>query len=199
MPTIEPHPVPPGDFEAYIFDCDGTLADSMPAHYRAWVAAIEPQDGEFPEKLFYEWGGKPGAEIVDALNRRSGYSLDVAATVAAKEAHYLSCAAAVRPIASVVERARLARGKIRIAVASGGHRNVVSITLDAIGIADWFETIVCAEDYQRGKPAPDPYLEAARRLNVAPERCLVFEDTITGIDSATAAGMRSVFVGSPAL
>jgi HAD superfamily hydrolase (TIGR01509 family) len=85
-----------------------------------------------------------------------------------------------------------------MAVASGGHRRIVLNTLRALGIADLFQAIVTSEDYKRGKPSPDPFLEAALRLGVPPESCLVFEDTATGIAAANAAGMRSVLVPPPA-
>ena len=81
-----------------------------------------------------------------------------------------------------------------MAIASGGHRELVEATLNALEIIDMFDTVVCAEDYERGKPAPDPFLEAARRLGVPPGDCLVFEDSPTGVEAARAAGMECVFV-----
>lgn len=186
--------LPAGEFDAYIFDCDGTLADSMPLHYLAWSEAIESRNGRFPRALFYEWGGKKGHEIVQHLNERLGLTMDVDATVADKQRRYLDGVHAIRPIGIVHDIAKKSRGKIRMAVASGGYRKLVEKTLVAIGMSDWFDAVVCAEDYARGKPAPDPFLEAARRLGVEPARCLVFEDTITGVQAATAAGMQSVMV-----
>ena len=81
-----------------------------------------------------------------------------------------------------------------MAVASGGHHELVDATLGVLGIAGLFDAVVCAEDYERGKPAPDPFLVSAKRMGVRPEDCVVFEDSPTGIEAAEAAGMAHVFV-----
>src|SRR5688500_13520795 len=189
--------LPAGDFAAYIFDCDGTLADTMPTHYKAWRIALGPHAADFPEAMFYELGGVPTARIVEILNERHGCTLPVAETVEQKETLFLEMSHEVAAIEPVVALARKYHGCKPLAVASGGHRRIVMTTLRALGIADLFQAIVCSEDYQRGKPSPDPFLDAALRLDVAPERCLVFEDTATGIAAATAAGMQSVLVPPP--
>jgi HAD superfamily hydrolase (TIGR01509 family) len=97
----------------------------------------------------------------------------------------------------VVEIVKRVHGKLPIAVASGGHRRIVTRTLTCLGILDKFDVIICAEDYRNGKPNPDPFLAAAERLGVIPEKCLVFEDTNTGIEAARAAGMQWVLVPPP--
>ncbi|MGV3530974.1 MAG: HAD family hydrolase [Chthoniobacteraceae bacterium] len=190
--------IPPGDFAAYIFDCDGTLADTMPTHYRAWLSALGDHAESFPEALFYELGGVPTARIVELLNERHGLNLPVDETVAQKEAVFLELSPQIAAIEPVVALAKQFAGKKPMAVASGGHRRIVMNTLRALGIADLFQAVVTAEDYQRGKPAPDPFLEAALRLGIAPAQCLVFEDTATGIAAAEAAGMQWVLVPPPA-
>ena len=189
--------LPPGDFAAYIFDCDGTLADTMPTHYKAWCVALGEHARDFPEALFYELGGTPTARIVEILNERHSHTLPVDETVRCKEALFLELSHEVAAIEPVVALARKYHGFKPLAVSSGGHRRIVMSTLRALGIADLFQAIVTAEDYQRGKPSPDPFLEAALQLDVPPERCLVFEDTATGIAAATAAGMQSVLVPPP--
>jgi HAD superfamily hydrolase (TIGR01509 family) len=196
-PTAFSLELPPGDFAAFIFDCDGTLADTMPTHYRAWQTALGAHADKFPEAMFYELGGVPAAGIVALLNERHGLALPVEETVAAKEHLFLDLASEVAAIEPVVALARQYHGTKPLAVASGGLRRVVLKTLRALGIVELFDAIVTSEDYHRGKPAPDPFLEAALRLRVAPEKCLVFEDTITGVTAATAAGMQSVLVPSP--
>jgi beta-phosphoglucomutase-like phosphatase (HAD superfamily) len=190
--------LPPGDFAAFIFDCDGTLADTMPTHYKAWQHALGANAAKFPEAMFYELGGVITQRVVEILNERHGLALPVEETVAIKEAKFLELSPEVAAIEPVVALAREYHGVKPLAVASGGHRRIVLTTLRALGIVDLFAAIVTAEDYRRGKPAPDPFLEAALRLGVAPERCLVFEDTVTGIAAATAAGMQSVLVPPPA-
>lgn len=188
--------IPDGEFDAYIFDCDGTLADTMPLHYKAWCAALAEHCAEFPEALFYELGGVPTERIVEILNERHGHQMPVAETARYKEKLFVEMIPEILPIEPVVAIVKECYGKKPLAVASGGHRGIVTKTLTALGIADKFEAIIGAEDYVNGKPAPDPYLEAAKRIGIAPEKCLVFEDTQTGIASATAAGMKSVLVPS---
>jgi len=196
-PTPQTLILPEGDFAAYIFDCDGTLADTMPTHYKAWCTALGAHAESFPEAMFYELGGVPTMRIVEILNERHGLSLHVENTVDRKEAVFLELSSEVAAIEPVVAIARQFAGRKPMAVASGGHRRIVMTTLRALGIAELFQTVVTAEDYSRGKPAPDPFLEAALRLGVAPSSCLVFEDTATGIAAATAAGMQSVLVDPP--
>jgi beta-phosphoglucomutase family hydrolase len=189
--------IPEGDFAAYIFDCDGTLADTMPLHYSAWCAALKDRHVDFPEALFYELGGVPTERIVEILNERHGYHLPVKETARYKEELYLKGIEQIRPIEPVVEIVNHVHGRLPIAVASGGHRHVVTRTLTCLGILDKFDVLVCAEDYRQGKPHPDPFLTAAKRLGVLPAKCLVFEDTNTGIEAARAAGMQWVLVPPP--
>src|SRR3954469_21085256 len=189
--------MPPGEFSAYIFDCDGTLADTMPTHYRAWCDALGPAATKFSEALFYELGGTPTSYIVELLNERYALGLPVAETVSRKEALFLEYSHEVAAIEPVVTVAKQMAGLKPLAVASGGHRRIVMTTLRALGIADLFQAVVCAEDYINGKPSPDPFLEAARQLGVPPEGCLVFEDTSIGIAAAEAAGMKWVLVPPP--
>ncbi len=189
-----PLELPAGDFRAFIFDCDGTLADNMPLHFKAWTRAMEDFGGSYPEELFYEWGGVPTADIVKRLNVKFGLSLDVDEVVHRKEHYYREMIPHVAPVHDVVALVREHHGEKPLAVASGGHRDLVERTLHALGIHEMFDAVVAAEDYERGKPAPDPFLTAAARLQVAPEHCLVFEDTNSGVEAARAAGMAWVLV-----
>jgi beta-phosphoglucomutase family hydrolase len=190
--------LPDHPFKAYIFDCDGTIADTMPAHFKAWTRAMNELGGTFPEDLFYSWGGRPTTAIVQDLNARFGTKLDLVETPRIKEQYFLELIPEVLPIEPVVALVKQFHGTAPMAVASGGHREIVVKTLDALGLTQYFETIVAMEDVVNGKPAPDPFLEAARRLGVEPGACLVFEDSPTGIEAAKAAGMQYVFVPVPA-
>jgi HAD superfamily hydrolase (TIGR01509 family) len=190
--------LPDHPFQGYIFDCDGTIADTMPLHFRAWSRTMDELGGRFPEELFYQWGGTPSLAIVEQLNARFGLSLDPGATVRRKEGYYVDLIPEVMPIEPVVDLVKQFHGSAPMAVASGGFRELVTATLDALGLTGFFDAIVCAEDCERGKPFPDPFLEAARRIGVEPAHCLVFEDSPLGIEAAAAAGMRYVLVPSPA-
>lgn len=187
-------PFPTRRFGGYIFDCDGTIADTMPLHFRAWARAMQDFGGTFPEKLFYSWGGKPTGIIVAELNAKFGLSLDVEGTVSRKEGYYLAMVQEVTPVQPVLDFAKSIHGTAPMAIASGGHHELVDATLAALGITELFDAVVCLEDYVHGKPAPDPFLEAARRLGVPAGDCVVFEDSPTGIEAAEAAGMAHVFV-----
>jgi beta-phosphoglucomutase-like phosphatase (HAD superfamily) len=189
-----PLELPAGDFRAFIFDCDGTLADNMHLHYEAWRRSMEEVGGSYPEELFYEWGGVPTAEIVRRLNAKFGLGMEIKEVVRRKELYYRDSIPQVEPKHDVVALAREFHGKVPLAVASGGHRDLVERTLQALEIRGLFQEVIAAEDYDRGKPFPDPFLTAAARLGVAPEACLVFEDTATGTEAARAAGMAWVLV-----
>jgi beta-phosphoglucomutase family hydrolase len=186
--------LPAGDFRAYIFDCDGTIVDSMPLHYRAWKAALAEWNCEFPEELFYSWGGKPVREIIAELNQMHGINMPIDSLATRKEALYLAQLPSLKAIPEVVEHIHAQFGRIPLAVASGSRKDSVAGSLTAVGLLDKFEVIVTAGEYKHAKPAPDCFLLAAERLGVAPKDCLVFEDTQLGIQAATAAGMASVLV-----
>jgi HAD superfamily hydrolase (TIGR01509 family) len=189
--------LPAGAFRAYLFDCDGTIADSMPLHYEAWKQALAEWNCNFEEELFYAWGGRPVTEIIAALNQMHGLGMPVDAVARRKENLYYEFLPHLKAIPEVVEHIEDKHGCIPLAVVSGSRRNSVVSSLNTLRLLDKFEVLVCAEDYARGKPAPDCFLTAAARLGIEPKDCLVFEDTEMGIEAATAAGMASVRVPAP--
>jgi HAD superfamily hydrolase (TIGR01509 family) len=186
--------LPEGAFRAYLFDCDGTIADSMPLHYNAWKAVLADWNCDYPEEVFYSWGGKPVRNIIADLNTMNGLQMPIEATATRKESLYLAQLPKLKAIPEVLEYIEADHGRIPFAVVSGSTRESVVGSLSVLGLLDKFDTIVSADDYKHGKPAPDGYLLAAERLGVAPADCLVFEDTEMGIEAATAAGMASVKV-----
>lgn len=188
--------LPSPGYKALIFDLDGTLVDSMPAHFKAWSQALADQGepGVFPEDIFYAMGGRPTRDIVEIINGEKGLHLDPAAVALSKKRHYLEVLDTVELLEEVASFARENRGKIPMAVASGGSRVVVEKTLQSVGISDWFDEVVSSDEVEKGKPAPDIFLETASRLGVAPEDCVVFEDGRAGIAAARAAGMEVVVV-----
>ncbi len=189
-------PLPPGDFKAYLFDCDGTVVDSMPLHYLAWRRALDAFSVDFPEELFYEWGGKPVEEILRDLSRAQGIPIPIE-TASIKEGYFHEALPQLTVIAEVLEHIEHSHGRIPFAIVSGGGRESVERSLAQLGLLNRFETLVCAEDYTRAKPNPEPYLLAAERLCIDPANCLVFEDTQLGVDAAIAAGMSWVKVPHP--
>ncbi len=189
--------IPEGPFAAYLFDCDGTIVDSMPLHYLAWKDALAQWSCEFPEEQFYAWGGRVVDAIVEDLNQAHGLAMPVEQVLAHKEGFYLERIAQVEGIPEVLDEIHRMHGSIPLAVVSGGPRETVERSLNLLGILDRFDVLVCAGEYQRGKPDPEPFLIAAQKLGVAPERCLVFEDADPGIAAAVAAGMQWVKIANP--
>lgn len=189
--------IPAGEFHAYLFDCDGTIADSMPLHYIAWKKALAAWNCPFDEELFYAWGGRPPVEIVSALNALHGLKMPAEEVAANKENFYFELLPRLEPITEVLEHIEAMHGRVPFAVVSGSTRESVIKSLTAVGLLDKFDILVGSDDYEHGKPAPDGFLAAAARLGVAARDCLVFEDTDLGIQAATAAGMAWVRVPSP--
>ncbi|HEX8339387.1 MAG TPA: HAD-IA family hydrolase [Tepidisphaeraceae bacterium] len=179
----------PSHIKGLVFDLDGTIADTMPAHYKAWVAALGEHGVELPEQQFYAFGGMPTPRIIELLNDQHDKSMPVMETALRKEALFEAYIPAVRPIGAIVDLIERFHGKLPMAVATGGMRFVATKTLEALHLLDRFDAFVTVEDVRRGKPAPDTFLEAARRINVPPGECMAFEDADLGVESATAAGM----------
>lgn len=186
--------LPEGPFSAFLFDLDGTVADSMPLHYLSWAQAVGEAGGQFPEELFYAMGGIPLPRTVELLNERFGTAMDPAAVVRRKEALYLGMLDRLTPVAAVLRVMEEWVGRVPFAIVSGSPRASIEATLARLGLGHYFPVIVGAEDYRDGKPAAEPFLTAAARLGVEPGRCLVFEDAEAGVQSAVAAGMRWVRV-----
>ena len=177
-----------------IFDCDGTLADTMPWHYEAWATILERYDLAMTEDRFYQLGGWPTTKVAQLLADESGRAIDVEQLSREKEALFEEMLPQITAIAPVAQTVRQHRGKLPMAVATGAILPICERILLQIGLLDQFNTIVSAEDVAHHKPAPDIFLEAARRLGVDPLHCQVYEDTDPGIEAAKRAGMRYVDV-----
>ncbi|MDX6767119.1 MAG: HAD-IA family hydrolase [Candidatus Methylacidiphilales bacterium] len=196
MPLFQ---LPRREFAGFIFDCDGTLADSMQVHYEAWCAAFHDfHPGlSFPRDLYYSWAGLSTRGVVERVNAIHGLSLDPEQIATRKEDLYLEKLPAVQPIPEVATFARTIARTHPVSVATGAWRRVAGETLKWVGLGDVFSIIITPEDVVRGKPAPDMFLLAAERMGVAPQDCLVFEDGQPGIEGARAAGMEVVVIPTP--
>ena len=190
-------PLPPGSFSAYLFDCDGTVADSMPLHYVAWKRALGEWGCPFDEDRFYDWGGKPIAEIIATLNAERGLKMPVQEVARRKEELYFELLPQLKAVPEVLDHIENQWGRIPFAIVSGSTRESVDASLNALGLHDRFDAFVCAGDYKNSKPHPEPYLLGAQKLGVTAEACLVFEDTDMGVAAARAAGMAFVKVPPP--
>jgi HAD superfamily hydrolase (TIGR01509 family) len=192
--------IPTGDFAGYIFDLDGTLIDSMPIHYVAWDAAMRRAglQEKLSEDLFYSLGGVPTRRVAELIGLHYGLKVDVEQVFHEKEAFFTEKLAGVKLIEPVVAVARQVARNRPVAIASGGPREIVERSLEVTGLAAMFPVVVSADDVgpTRGKPAPDMFLLAAKRMGVPAARCLVFEDAEPGMRAAEAAGMPWVRVES---
>jgi len=195
---ILPSPRTGDTFEGFLFDCDGTLVDSMPVHFVAWNAGLRDAGATYDltEEDFYGWGGIHEADIVGMLNERHGAAVDPNAVIEHKAKHFAKEMAGLKPILPVTEFAASLHGKAALAVVSGSPREHVTECLKVTGINHLFTSIVTPEDVApgRGKPHPDMFLLAAEQLGVEATKCVVFEDAKSGIDGAEAAQMATVFV-----
>ncbi len=177
-----------------IFDCDGTLADTMPLHWRAWQTVAARYRLHFPEDRFYALGGVPSRDILKMLAEEQGVTLDHIRAAHEKEAAYLPMMSRIEPIHAVVGIAREHFGRIPMAVASGGTRQIIEQVLEHLGIRQLFKAVVTSECVVNQKPAPDIFLEAAHRIGVPPRCCRAYEDTELGLQAIRAAGMEAVDV-----
>lgn len=199
MASIGPFSFPDSGFEAVVFDCDGTLVDSMPAHFDAWCEALAlyGAGGVFKEDVFFAMGGRPTLDIVVELNDEYNLKLDPLAVAFAKREAFLKRLNTVTLIEEVAAFAEALRGKMPMAIATGGTRMVIEKTLKAVGISDWFDEVVTADDVADGKPAPDIFLRAAKLLGTDPAKCLALEDAPSGILAAQRAGMQVIAIPTP--
>jgi HAD superfamily hydrolase (TIGR01509 family) len=179
---------------ALIFDCDGTLVDSMPLHMKAWEKAFYFLNEKYDYDFLYSLKGMKEIEIIELYNKKFGKDINPEAIVAEKHKYFKKNIHYVEPIYPVVKIAKKYFGKFPLAVVSGSVRDIVHKELEVTGIIDLFKIILTASDPFKPKPSPDIFIAASNNLNVSPEQCLVFEDGDSGIETALKAGMQTVDV-----
>jgi beta-phosphoglucomutase-like phosphatase (HAD superfamily) len=186
----------PGDAEALLFDWDGTLVDSQYANFRAMAEALAPHGVTLRQDWFDARAGISSPDMIHALLEESGVRLDhpVGDLVAARDQCFLENVAQIRVHQDVADVVHACQGSLPMAVASGGSRRIIETTLRHLPLRDCFAALVTRDEVQRGKPAPDIFLQAADALAVTPARCLVYEDSDEGIAAAHTAGMSVIDV-----
>jgi beta-phosphoglucomutase family hydrolase len=180
--------------QALIFDCDGTLADTMPLHWQAWQTISKRHGLDFPQDRFYQLGGVPSRDILKMLSAEQRLPLDALAVAREKEAAYIAFLPQIHPVDPIVRIVRENAGKLPMAVASGGNQLHINQVLTHLGLRQYFLAVVTSEQVTRQKPAPDIFLEAARLLGVPPQFCRAYEDTDLGLQAIRDAGMEAVDV-----
>jgi beta-phosphoglucomutase-like phosphatase (HAD superfamily) len=184
----------PAHIKGLVFDCDGTLADTMPLHWRAWQMITQRHNLHFPQDRFYAYGGVPSRDILKLLAQEQGRSLDHIAVAHEKEEAFLPLLSQIEPVHVVVEIAKENFGKIPMAVASGGTQKIILQVLEHLKIRHLFNVVVTSEMVTHQKPAPDIFLEAAKRIGVEPKFCRAYEDTELGLQAIRGAGMEAMDV-----
>lgn len=178
--------------DALIFDMDGTLADSMPAHYEAWQVAAREFGFTFTPERFQQLGGVPTRQTLDILCREQALDLPIEAVAQVKEQAVQAKLDQVLPLQPILDIARWWHQQGRpMAVATGASRANADVTLRTIGAERWFSVVMTAEDVSAHKPAPDVFLKAAEAIGAEPGRCAAFEDTDIGLQAIHAAGMQA--------
>jgi HAD superfamily hydrolase (TIGR01549 family) len=180
------------DIRGLIFDCDGTLVDSMPLHMSAWKAAFKRYNSYYNEDFLYSLKGMKELEIIDLYNKNFKTDLDPFLMVNTKHDFFMDHINEVKPIDLIVNIAKSYYGQLPLAVVSGSVEKIVKSELKVLEILNLFEVILTADDPYKPKPDPDIFLAAASKLNLTPEYCLVFEDGDAGIIAAVKAGMKTV-------
>ncbi|MBK8537322.1 MAG: HAD family phosphatase [Candidatus Competibacteraceae bacterium] len=186
----------PTEVRGLIFDCDGTLADTLPLHYAAWEETFATLGLHCPLEFLLRHNGKPTDRIVTLYNAEFDQQIDIHQFTADKERRTYARLDRAQPLEPVATLARRYHGRLPMAVVSGSNRANVERTLKTIGLRELFPVVLTADDGLPPKPAPDLFLEAARRLGVDPRDCQVFEDADAGLEAARCAGMLATDVRS---
>lgn len=184
----------PTDVKALIFDCDGTIADTMPLHYEAYRDALGADAVHLTPEMFYAMAGVPAVPFMQALKDKYALTFDATEVATNKEKMFGEILHSVKSIESVEAVIRQYHGRLPMAVASGGTRENITRILEHLNLLSFFESVITADEVPNGKPEPDIFLRAADVMKVPPELCLVFEDADMGIKAAHAAGMRWIDV-----
>lgn len=182
------------NIKALIFDCDGTLVDSMPLHMKAWEEAFNQFNAEYDYDFLYAQKGMKETEIIKLYNKTFNINLPPEEIVKAKHEYFEEHIETVKPIPPVVDIAVSNFSKLPLAVVSGSIKSIVHKELKVIGIFDLFNFILTADDPFKPKPSPDIFYAAAVKLKIEPGHCLVFEDGDSGLEAAQKAGMETVDV-----
>jgi len=179
-----------------IFDMDGTLTDSNPAHLLAWTRACRHFGMEYPRDRFYYYSGLSSLKIAEDLVQRKGLrgTVDPAELSVRKEEEFHKLEEMVRPVPEVVAVVKHFHRRLPMAVGTGRRRTSSLATLEHLDLLKYFDVVVTSDDVQHHKPEPDTFLECARQMELSPADCLVFEDAERGLEAARRAGMHVVDV-----
>jgi len=181
-----------GTFSGLIFDCDGTLVDTPPAHLRALREGLAAHGLTMDKDWYYPRGGLTPDALMDEYEAVLGITVPREDIFSRYTVAFQAGLERIKEITVIAEIAREWHGRVPMAIATNGRRENVEATLTATKLRPLFDFVVAAEDVERGKPAPDVFLESAHRMAVAPASCVVFEDSDEGLEGARTAGMQTI-------
>lgn len=181
-------------YQAIVFDMDGTLIDSMGSHGVAWRQTCDRYGYPFDPVYMHSLGGVPTDQTVVLLNEKYGLAHDVAEVARVKRELWEQLDEVPQLIPATVEVLKHYRSRLKIGIGTGADRGHALKMLAETGLLALVETVVTASDVVHGKPHPETFLTVAAQLGVAPEHCVVFEDTAIGQQAAAAAGMDCILV-----
>lgn len=183
--TIQVHP----EAKALIFDLDGTLSNSLPVHVATWNTIGEKYNFKFDPKIVTEMTGRPTIEFARHIVERYNLSVEPEKIVKQKQRSFWDSSNLLEPVAEILSIVKEYHGKLPMSIGTGASRRSTEVQLDALGLTEYFDAIVSADDVTKHKPQPETFLSCARQMNIDPKYCQVFEDGDLGIEAAKKAGM----------
>jgi beta-phosphoglucomutase len=183
-------------FKAILFDFDGVLGKTMDDNYAAWVKALSAYDIPLEAEDYYLQEGRKASEIAEYAARKHNFSPETIAQITdLKDTNYLNNNnfSFYEGVNEIITWAR--DNKYKIGVVSGGSKKRL-LDPKVRAVLDSFDLVITASDYSTGKPSPEPYLAASKKLNVIPSECLVIENAPLGIEAAKKAGMKCIAIST---
>ena len=184
----------PKKAKALIFDLDGTIANTMPNHFTSWRKAVLPYGINFNADLFMQLTGMPRTATIEKLNEMFGTNMNPDKVGKVKEAHFKTLVDLTEEISVVTDVIRKYHTIMPMSIGTGSTKNGAKKTLEVIGLENYFEIVITADDILKHKPHPETFLKCAELMGINPEDCVVFEDGILGMNAAEEAGMMVIDV-----